>query len=105
VIYINTVPHQCHTANSLFSAVFVFQKSYIGNILGIGQNKSQSSYFSRHETESKKRDGGEPGASHTIGQCGQPLARATRWWGDLAELLTPPFLRYILRDGKTLNTR
>jgi hypothetical protein len=29
----------------LFSAVFVFQKSYIGNILRIGQNKSQSSYL------------------------------------------------------------
>jgi hypothetical protein len=30
-----------------FSAVFVFQKSYIGNILGIGQNKNQTSYFYR----------------------------------------------------------
>jgi hypothetical protein len=37
----------------LFSAIFVFQKSYIGNILGIGQNESQTSYFSQHETESK----------------------------------------------------
>jgi hypothetical protein len=26
-------------------AIFVFQKSYKGNILGIGQNKSESSYF------------------------------------------------------------
>jgi hypothetical protein len=31
---------RCHSASSLFSAVFVFQKSYTGNILGIGQNKS-----------------------------------------------------------------
>jgi hypothetical protein len=37
----------------LFSAVFVFQKSYTGNILGIGQNKSQSSYLSDMKTESK----------------------------------------------------
>jgi hypothetical protein len=29
-----------HSASSLFSAIFVFQKSYIGNILGIGRNKS-----------------------------------------------------------------
>jgi hypothetical protein len=27
---------RCHSASSLFSAVFVFYKSYIGNILGIG---------------------------------------------------------------------
>jgi hypothetical protein len=29
-----------HSASSLFSAIFVFQKSYTGNILGIGRNKS-----------------------------------------------------------------
>jgi hypothetical protein len=55
---------RCHSATSLFSAVFVFQKSYTGKILGIGQNKSQSSYFSRHETESKAETEGDqaPGA-------------------------------------------
>jgi hypothetical protein len=37
----------------LFSAVFVFPKSYTGNIFGIGQNKSQSSYFSDTKMESK----------------------------------------------------
>jgi hypothetical protein len=31
-----------HSASSLFSVVFVFQKSYTGNILGIGRNQSQS---------------------------------------------------------------
>jgi hypothetical protein len=34
---------RCHSASSLFSAVFVFHKSYIGNILGIRRNKSQTS--------------------------------------------------------------
>jgi hypothetical protein len=53
----------------------------------------------------QSRDGGEPGASHTIGRCGQPLAHATRWWGHLAHLLTPPFCLYILLDGKTLRTQ
>jgi hypothetical protein len=38
----------------LFSVVFVFQKSYIGNILGIGRNKSRSSYFADTKTESKR---------------------------------------------------
>jgi hypothetical protein len=33
---------RCHSASSLVSAIFVFQKSYIGNILKIGQNKSWS---------------------------------------------------------------
>jgi hypothetical protein len=36
-----------HSASSLFSTVFVFQKSYIRNILGIGWNKSQTFYFYR----------------------------------------------------------
>jgi hypothetical protein len=54
---------RCHSASSCFSAIFVFQKSYTGNILGIGQNEAQSSYFSRHDTESKgeKEEGQEAG--------------------------------------------
>jgi hypothetical protein len=51
---------RCHSASSLFSTVFVFQKSYIGNILGIGRNEARSSYFPRHETESKgETEGGQ----------------------------------------------
>jgi hypothetical protein len=37
----------------LFSAIFVFQKIYTGNILEIGQNESQSSYLLDMKTESK----------------------------------------------------
>jgi hypothetical protein len=37
----------------LFFAVFVFQKSYTGNILGIGRNKIQSSYLPDTKTESR----------------------------------------------------
>jgi hypothetical protein len=36
---------RCHSASSLFSSVFVFQKSYTGNILGIGRNKSRTSRY------------------------------------------------------------
>jgi hypothetical protein len=39
----------------LFSAIFVFQKSYTGNIHGIGRNKSRSSYFTNMKTEPKGR--------------------------------------------------
>jgi hypothetical protein len=64
---------RCHSASSLFCAVFVFRKSYTGNILGIGQNKSRSSYFSRYETEYKERRRGARGRPH------HPTVQATPW--------------------------
>jgi hypothetical protein len=55
---------RCHSASSLFSVIFVFQKSYIGNILRIGRNKSWTSYFYRRftKTEDKTKGGQEPGS-------------------------------------------
>jgi hypothetical protein len=59
---------RCHTASSPFSAVFVFQKSYTWNILGIGWNKSRTSYFYRSfaktedETEGGQRLATQQGA-------------------------------------------
>jgi hypothetical protein len=53
----------------------------------------------------ESRDGGEPQTSHTIGWRGQPLARATRWWGHLAHLLTPRFRLYFLLGEENLNNR
>jgi hypothetical protein len=38
----------------LFSAIFLFQVFTQGNILRIGRNKSQSSYFADTKTESKE---------------------------------------------------
>jgi hypothetical protein len=51
-----------HSASFLFSAVFVFQKSYTGNILGIGRIKSQTSYFYRSfaKTEDEMEGGHRP---------------------------------------------
>jgi hypothetical protein len=49
----------------------------------------------------QSRDGGEIGAIHIMGWRSQPLARATRWWGHLAHLLTPPFRLYFLLGEKT----
>jgi hypothetical protein len=53
---------RCHSVSFLFSAVFVFQKSYTGNILGIGQNKSRNSYFYRSfaKTEDETEGGQGP---------------------------------------------
>jgi hypothetical protein len=65
---------RCHSASSLFFAVFVFQKSYTGNILGIGRNKSQSSYFSRSVTESKDETEGSQEAAMPPHGAGHPQA-------------------------------
>jgi hypothetical protein len=51
----------CHRASSLFFAVFVFQKSYTGNILGIGRNKSRTSYYLMKLPEDRRGDGGGHG--------------------------------------------
>jgi hypothetical protein len=56
---------RCHSVGSLFSAVFVFQKSYTGNILRIGRNKFPKSYFSWKLPEDRKRVGGGPKAALT----------------------------------------
>jgi hypothetical protein len=73
---------RCHSASSLFSAVFVFQKSYTGNILRIRRNKSRSSYFSRHETEAK---------AETKGGSRQPHHRVARPTpGPCHQVVWPP---------------
>jgi hypothetical protein len=69
---------RCHSASSLFFAVFVFQKSYTGNILGIGRNKDRNSYFSRTKDEGQTRAGGGPEGSLTL-EWRAPLARAALW--------------------------
>jgi hypothetical protein len=58
---------RCHSASSLFSTVFMFQKSYTGNILGIGRNKFWNSYFSWTKDEDQTGAGEGPGAAHTTG--------------------------------------
>jgi hypothetical protein len=54
---------RCHSASSLFSAIFVFWKNYTGNILGIGRNKSQSSYLLDTKTESRGETETDQGAA------------------------------------------
>jgi hypothetical protein len=61
---------RCYSASSLFSAIFVFQKSYIGNILGIGQNKSRTSKNLPKLPEVQRGDREGPRAGHTVGRRG-----------------------------------
>jgi hypothetical protein len=55
---------RCHSASSLFSAVFVFQKSYTGNILGIRRNKSRTSYFYQSFAKTEDETEGDRGQAH-----------------------------------------
>jgi hypothetical protein len=71
---------RCHSVSFLFSAIFVFQKSYIGNFLGIGRNKSRTSYFYRSfaktedETEGGQGPASPPGARPSLWPC-PPVVR------------------------------
>jgi hypothetical protein len=77
---------RCYSASSLFSAIFVFQKSYTGNILGIGRNEFQKSYFFQKRTEDRTRAGGGPEAAHITGGATQPLATPTHGEATLVHL-------------------
>jgi hypothetical protein len=65
---------RCHSASSLFSVVFVFQKSYIGNILRIGRNESRSSYLPDTKTESRETET-DQGAAAQQGGADNPYPR------------------------------
>jgi hypothetical protein len=70
----------------LFSAIFVFQKSYTGNILGIGQNESQSSYLPDMKTESKGGTEESQEAAAPWGGVAYPLAMPAYGVGPSAPL-------------------
>ena len=93
----------CHSASSLFSAVFVFQKWYTGNILGIGRNKFLKSYFTGELPNIRRPDGGGPRGPHTQGWRGLPPGRAGPMWGAVAPPLTSPFRLHIPPDEKNLS--
>jgi hypothetical protein len=54
---------RCHSASSLFSAIFVFQKSYIGNIIEIGW-KAKPSIFPEASRSPKMRRRGARSQAH-----------------------------------------
>jgi hypothetical protein len=65
-----------HSVSSLFSTVFVFQKSYTGNILGIGRNQSQSSRYFTELPENRRGDEVGPRGALTPGRRGLAPSRA-----------------------------
>jgi hypothetical protein len=66
-----------HSASSLYSAIFVFQKSYTGNILGIGQNEDRNSYFARMKDEDQMGAGEGPEGTLTTRGAAQALVVPT----------------------------
>jgi hypothetical protein len=65
----------------LFFAIFVFQKSYTGNILEIGRNNSRSSYLSDTKMESKGETEKSQEAAAPWGGAAYPLAAPTNGVG------------------------
>jgi hypothetical protein len=92
-----------HSASSLFSAVFVFQKSYPINILGIGRNKSRTSYFSQTKNEDRRRAEGGPEGYHTRGWRAPLLATPLGGEPPLVHFPTPPLRLYKASRWKTLD--
>ena len=84
---------------------FWFQKSYTGNILGIGRDKSQSSYFYRAEAGVRRETKTRAEAATPALGAGQPWPAPRQWCGPLGRPPTSPFRPYILRIAKTLNHR
>jgi hypothetical protein len=70
----------------LFLAVFVFHKSYAGNILGIGRNKSQSSCLPDTKTESNVETEESQKAAAPWGGAAYPLATLASGVGPSAPL-------------------
>jgi hypothetical protein len=89
---------------SVFCCFCVSEKLH-RTILGIGRNKSRTSYFYRSFAKTKDETEGGPQAGHTLGWRSPGPGHATRGWERLVHLLTPPFRLYIPLDGKNLNTR
>jgi hypothetical protein len=66
---------RCHSVSSLFFDIFVFQKSYTGNILRIARNKSQTSYFYRSFKKTEDETEGARGQPHHQGARPSPWPR------------------------------
>jgi hypothetical protein len=92
---------RCHSASSLFSAIFVFQKTYTGNILGIGRNKSRTSYFYRSFVKTEDKTEGGPGARLTTGGAAYPLAAPPHGEASWPHLWRCPFAYNFPSTGKT----
>ena len=84
----------------MFSAVFGFEKSYTGKILGIGRDKNQRAYFYRHTIEVQEKDKVKHQGDLTHPRRGLGLARAWGRCGPPGRPPTSPLRLFILRHEK-----
>jgi hypothetical protein len=93
---------RCHSASSLFSAIFVFQQSYTGNILRIGRNKRRTFYFYRSFAKTEDETEGGQGPATPQGGAAQPLAVPTYGEGAWSTSWHCPFAYKVPSTGKNL---
>jgi hypothetical protein len=96
---------RCHSASSLFSAVFVFQKSYTGNILRIGWNKSRTSYYLTKLPKDRRGDRGGHRPATQQGGAASPWPAPPTCEATLVHLWRCPFAYKDPPDEKNLSTR
>jgi hypothetical protein len=84
----------------LFSAVFFILGFYQRNILGIGQNKSRSSYFVDTKTESKGETKTSNKAATPSGGVAHPLAAPPHGVGPLGVHRLGPSTYKFTSSGK-----
>jgi hypothetical protein len=90
-IFRNNLLTRYHSASSLFSAIFVFQKIFTGNILGIRRNKSRTSRNLPKLPENRRGDGTEPGGGHTTRGAACPWPTPTYGEPHLVHFWRCPF--------------
>jgi hypothetical protein len=97
---------RCHSVSSLFSAILVFQKSYTGNILGIGWNKRRSSYFPDMRRSPKQRRRGARGRPHQAMARNTPRPRQAMGWapGPPPDIALLPIYSPQWENPKALNS-
>jgi hypothetical protein len=94
---------RCHSVSSCFLLFLCFRKATQEIFSELDETKPNLLFFPKRR-EVRRWDGGGPEASHTLGWRGPGPGHATRGWGCLVHLLTPPFRLYIPLDGKNLKT-
>jgi hypothetical protein len=86
---------------SYFLLFLCFRKATQEIFLELDETKAEVPIFpDTRRSPKQRRRGARRQPHHRVAR-----ARATRWWGHLAYLLTLPFRLYIPLNGKTLRTR
>jgi hypothetical protein len=97
---------RCHSASSLFSVVFVFQKSYTWNILGIDLNmKAEVLIYPTRRRIPKERRRGARGQPHHRVAWATPWSRHHVVWtpGPPLDIALPPINSLQRENPKKMN--